>query len=169
MPDARSRLLTPLRDAIIAERAGNAFYEAASRNTPDPKGRETFLLLAAEEALHEKYLREQYALVSAGAVPSPLIDSSGAIFDARSPIFTPELKERIGTAHWEMTALSVGMQLEENSIRLYRRLSQESEAPEFQHFFEKLARWEEGHATALRRQYHLLLESYWQEARFAPF
>jgi hypothetical protein len=29
--------------------------------------------------------------------------------------------------------------------------------------------WKESHAEALRRQSNLLKESYWREARFAPF
>lgn len=168
-PLDRDRLLAALREAILAERAGASFYENAARATDDAQGRETFLMLAGEESLHEKYLRDQYALVAAGRTPEPLVNSSGAAFDLRNPVFSPELRHRIGTAHQEMTALSIGIQLEQNSAAYYRRLAKEAGIPELEHFFEKLAQWEEGHGTALHVQYQLLLESYWQEAGFAPF
>lgn len=164
----RDQLLAALKEAIVAERAGASFYETAARNTDDDQGREALLMLAGEEALHEKYLREQYAIIAADRAPEPLVNSSGAVFDIRHPIFSPELRHRIGAAHQEMSVLSIGMQLEQSSAVQYRRLAKEAGAPELAHFFEKLAQWEEGHGTALRAQYQLLLESYWQEAHFAP-
>jgi bacterioferritin (cytochrome b1) len=86
-----------------------------------------------------------------------------------SPIFSPALKARIGEAHIEMTALSVGLQIELASVERYRRLADTADTAELKEFFAALAHWEEGHADALGRQSRNLLESYWNEARFAPF
>lgn len=162
-------MLAGLKEALMAERTGNEFYSLAATNTTDPQGRETFLILAAEEALHEKFLRKQYGNLLVGRAPEPLISGHGAEFNADSPIFSPELKHRISEAHLEMAALAVGLALEDATITRYRTLASEADAPELKHFFEKLTRWEQGHADALRRQQTLLLESYWHEARFAPF
>jgi len=167
--DSHERMLAGLKEALLAERTGSEFYTLAAANTQDAQGRETFLILAAEEALHEKYLREQYGNLLAGRAPSPMVSSWGAELNADSPIFSPELKHRIATAHLEMAVLATGLALEDATITRYRTLAAETDMPELKHFFDKLTRWEEGHAAALRRQQELLLESYWHEARFAPF
>jgi rubrerythrin len=158
-----------LKAAILAEQAGNDFYSAAAARTSDPKGREVLLMLAAEEALHQDYLKQQYGHLIAGRPPTWLLMSSGAELGGPSPIFTEELKQRIAEAHWEMTALAVGLQLELSSINHYRSLAETVEQPEARWFFGKLVKWEENHAAAIRRQQSYLLESYWHEAGFAPF
>jgi rubrerythrin len=169
-PENRNRILAGLKDAILTEQTGNNFYTVASENTADEQGKEVFLMLAAEEALHQKWLTEQYGLLQQGKNPEPLISTdSGAILDDQNPIFSPELRQRIAEAHWEMTALSVGLQLEHATIARYRALAAESDSPELKHFFQKLMHWEEGHARALEQQSKLLREAYWSEANFAPF
>jgi bacterioferritin (cytochrome b1) len=163
-------LLAAVRQAMLNERAGADFYMMAARATVDPKGRETFLILAAEEALHLRYLKEQYNLIAAGKNPEPLISAShGAELGEPSPIFSEHLRDRISDAHIEMSALAVGLKLEHESIALYRSLAASTEMPEARHFFEKLVAWEQNHASALARQQAQLLESYWQAAGFAPF
>lgn len=167
---ANERILAGLKDAILTEHTGNQFYETAAEKTSDGQGREVFHMLAAEEALHQQWLKQQYAIVAAGKHPEPLVDTTaGAVFDDSSPVFSKELKDRIAEAHWEMTALSVGLELEKATIERYRGLAAEADVPELQHFFERLMRWEEGHARALERQSKLLREAYWNAAGFAPF
>jgi rubrerythrin len=169
-PEDRDKILAGLKDAILTEQTGNNFYTVASQNTSDDQGKEVFLMLAAEEALHQKWLQEQYGLLQQGKDPQPLISTdSGAVLDDRNPIFSPELKHRIAEAHWEMTALSVGLELEHATIARYRDLAAASDSPELKHFFQKLMHWEEEHARALEQQSKLLREAYWSEAHFAPF
>ena len=166
----RDKILAGLKDAILTEHTGNQFYETAAEKTSDTQGREVFHMLAAEEALHQQWLKQQYAIIAAGKHPEPLVDTTaGAVFDDDSPIFSKELRDRIAEAHWEMTALSVGLQLELATIERYRGLAADAGAPELQHFFERLMHWEEGHARALERQSKLLREAYWNAAGFAPF
>jgi len=166
----KEQLLASLKDAILTEHTGNHFYAAAAEKTTDSRGAEVFRMLAAEEALHQKYLKQQYELLHAGKNPEPLIDpTAGAIFDDENPVFSPELKSRIGEAHWEMTALSVGLQLEHSTIARYRDLAAGADSPELTHFFERLMKWEEGHADALEKQSRILREEYWNQGHFAPF
>ncbi|MFO7676465.1 MAG: ferritin family protein [bacterium] len=162
-------IIAGIREAMLAEQAGNQFYSAAAGRTTDPRGSEVFLMLAVEEARHLDFLREQYRLLAAGRPPEPLISDTGAELGGPSPIFSDELRSRIGEAHWEMTALSVGLQLEEASIARYRDLAARAASPELRQFFERLVRWEEGHAAALERQSRLLRDDYWNAAGFAPF
>jgi len=163
------QLLAGLKEAILTEQTGIQFYTVAAGNTTDAQGREVFQQLARDESEHLQWLRRQYGHLVAGTPweemrPVPHADLSGP-----SPIFSAGLRSRIGEAHWEMTALSVGLALEEATIIRYRKLAQAADRPEVRRFLEELTKWEESHAEALSRQSDLLKESYWREARFAPF
>jgi rubrerythrin len=165
----KDQLLAGLKEAILTEQTGVQFYTVAAANTTDAQGREVFQQLARDEAEHQRWLRRQYGHLVEGTPwetwkPEPHANLSGP-----SPIFSDGLRARIGEAHWEMTALSVGLALEEATVIRYRTLAQAADQPEVRQFFEELTKWEESHAEALRRQSNLLKESYWREARFAPF
>jgi rubrerythrin len=167
---APEKILAGLKDAILTEHTGSNFYTVAATNTGDAKGKEVFLMLAAEEALHIDYLKRQYGLLHEGKAPESLIpDGAGTVLTGDSPVFSEELLSRIGEAHWEMTALSVGLQLEQNTVTRYRQLAAETTSPELKRFFEELTRWEEGHAAALSKQSSYLREAYWSAAGFVPF
>ncbi len=169
MTQTGDQLLAGLKEAILTEQTGIQFYTVAAGNTTDAQGREVFQQLARDESEHLQWLRRQYGHLVAGTPweemrPVPHADLSGP-----SPIFSAGLRSRIGEAHWEMTALSVGLALEEATIIRYRKLAQAADRPEVRRFLEELTKWEESHAEALSRQSDLLKESYWREARFAPF
>ncbi len=169
MSDAENPIVAGLKEAILTEQTGIEFYSVAARNTRDLKGREVFEQLARDEAEHQRWLRRQYQLLLENRPFEPLSPTRHADLSGASPIFSDELKSRIGQAHWEMTALSVGLSLEHATISRYRGLAALTVQPDARRFFEELAAWEETHAAALRRQHELLVQSYWHEARFAPF
>jgi rubrerythrin len=163
------QLLAGLKEAILTEETGIQFYTVAAARTTDARGREVFAQLASDEAEHKKWLRREYGHLVAGTPWEEMKPVFHADLSGPSPIFSDELRARIGEAHWEMTALSVGLALEQATITRYRNLAGVAEQPDVRRFFEELARWEESHAEALSRQASLLKESYWHEARFAPF
>jgi rubrerythrin len=165
----KEQLLAGLKEAILTEETGIQFYTVAAERTTDDRGREVFEQLARDEAEHKQWLRRQYGRVVEGALWEEMKPVFHADLSGPSPIFSDQLRARIGEAHWEMTALSVGLALEEATITCYRNLAQAAEQPDVRRFFQELARWEESHAAALNRQSNLLKESYWHEARFAPF
>jgi rubrerythrin len=169
MPQTRDQLIAGLKEAILTEQTGVQFYTVAARNTTDVQGREVFQQLARDEAEHQQWLRRQYGHMVEGTPWEEMKPVFHANLSGPGPVFSNGLLSRIGEAHWEMTALSVGLALEESTVTRYRNLAGAAELPEVRRFFEELARWEESHAAALSRQSNLLKESYWREARFAPF
>ena len=169
MTQTKDRLLAGLKEAILTEQTGVQFYTVAAANTTDVKGREVFQQLAHDEAEHQQWLRRQYGHIVEGTPWEEIKPVFHADLSGPSPIFSDDLRSRIGEAHWEMTALSVGLALEEATVTRYRDLARAAEQPDVRRFFEELARWEQSHAEALSRQSNLLKESYWHEARFAPF
>ncbi len=165
-----STVIEAIEKAIQAEIEGHHFYRMAARTTDDAQGREVFETLAAEERQHADYLRAQYrSLVDTGRA-----DTSASLGDAlpltgSSPIFSARLKARAAQAHFEMTALSIGIQLEADAQAFYRRSAETAEDPEVKAFLLRLAEWESGHYHGLLAQQEALREDYWAANRFAPF
>lgn len=162
-------LAAGLKEAMLAEQAGIEFYTTAAEKTADVQGKAVFQQLADEERQHLDYLRRQMGHRLNNTRFEPLTGGSAIDPAKASPIFSRELINRLGTAHWEMTALSVGLVLEQNAIQRYRQLAEKAESVEGKEFFNALVRWEESHAAALQKQLETLREFYWQQARFAPF
>ena len=170
MTDDRKQVAESLLKAIKAERYGHDFYMMAANSTQDPKGREVFQQLAQEELDHMRFLKKHYDSVLATGKP----DSNAKLGAQRDlsdmwPIFSESLKERVKDAHFEMTSLSVGIQLEHDAIQFYKDQAEASGDPELARFFGDLADWEAGHYAALLRQQEALKESYWSANGFTPF
>jgi rubrerythrin len=165
------RVTDGLRHAMQAEHEGHHFYKMAAQTTQDPKGREVFGQLAAEEQEHYRFLeRHLDSMTRTGRLDARAELGAPAALGEMHPIFTPEIRTRIGSAHYEMTALAIGIQLEASAVRFYTDEAQAAAAlPGAREFYEQLAAWERGHLTALQRQADELKEDYWHEARFAPF
>lgn len=171
MPEDTMRSITEgILEAMRAENEGQHFYLMASRATEDPKGRSVFEQLAGEEHEHFEFLKTQYESILATGKPDtnlklgPRADLTGT-----SPIFSESIRDRLKDAHYEMTALSVGIQLELTAQAHYRQLSEQATDPVARFFFTELAEWEKGHYRALLRQHEELKESYWASNNFAPF
>ena len=101
--------------------------------------------------------------ITRSTAPQPA-DLSGA-----SPIFSEHLKSRLQDAHYEMSALSIGIQLEQSSMAYYKEQAGRHADPAIRAFFEELADWERGHYEALTRQQESLKDDYWYGAGFSPF
>jgi rubrerythrin len=163
-------VINGLQQAIQTESYGHHFYNMAAATIEDPKGKEIFGTLAQEELAHMKFLKDQYkSFVERGKADEaarlgPQSDLSGT-----SPIFSASIKNRISTAHFEMTALSVAINLELSSEQFYRKQSNAASDPAVVKFFSDLADWESGHYHALLRQQEELKQDYWTGAGFAPY
>ena len=163
----RRAIESALQKAIEAETAGEHFYRMAAKSTRDAKGREVFERLADEEKCHFEYLRDACRSVREGGSIGVQVGKAAAL-DAEDPIFSPELRRRIGEAHYEMSALSVGIQLELNARNFYKESADRAADAGVRAFFAELARWETVHYEGLLRQNEALKEGYWAEAGFAP-
>lgn len=170
MNDAKPGTIQGLKAAIQAELEGHHFYRMAAQATSDIQGKEVFLQLAGEEMDHAEFLRKQlYAVQESGRADPLVILGKPTLLEGGSPIFSEKLRGRINEAHFEMTALSVGMQLEETAVHHYRKMAEISTDDTMKAFFLGLADWERGHLEALARQQKSLLEDYWHAAGFEPF
>ncbi|MBN2563596.1 MAG: ferritin family protein [Phycisphaerae bacterium] len=170
MVDDPTRLAGGLLKAIKAERDGHSFYSMAANASADPKAKEVFAQLAAEESDHMRFLTQHYESVLKTGKPDqaaklgPRTDLSGL-----SPIFSDGIKARIKDAHYEMSALSIGLQLEADAMAFYQAEAEAANDPYVRRFYAELAGWEAGHYRALLQQQEELKEEYWSNSGFAPF
>jgi len=170
MGKADNIILQGLKDAMMAERTGIEFYSMASRTTQDAKGREVFQLLAQEEQQHFDYLQKTYGqLLNGEVVNMQLPPASASVVAGKGAIFSEALRRRMDEAHFEMSALSVGLQLEQNAIKHYQSLADAAGDPKIKEFFLQLVQWESNHARAFITEMNSLKEDYWSQANFAPF
>lgn len=169
MDDRTKELTEGLRRAYLAEVEGEHFYRMAAAATDDDMGRQVFEQLAADERQHQAFLRHQHdALTETGRLDETVELGRARGLNEKSPLFSDALRARVGEAHFEMTALSVGVQLELAAEKLYRAEAARSTLPFLKRFYTELADWEATHYAALSREQEALRADYWQANGFTP-
>lgn len=167
---SNEKILEALKKATQAEIEGQHFYAMAAMATQDPMGRQVFETLAREEQAHARFLRAQHdSILETGHADSSLSLGSPLELLGSSPIFSDLLKSRVKGAHYEMTALSIGIQLEADAQHFYRVQAELAHDSVVRDFFLELANWESGHYHALLAQQESLKEEYWADNGFAPY
>ena len=170
MEEGTKRIAAGLEKAMQAEIEGYHFYQMAAKSTEDAKGRETFRYLADEEQGHFNFLKAQHeSITKTGEVATDVQLGEKREFAGGHPIFSDQIRERIGRAHYEMTALAIGIQLEKSAVEFYEAEAQAASDPAVKALHRELMIWEQGHLSALQAEADALKEDYWHEARFAPF
>jgi rubrerythrin len=163
------KVLDGLKMAMEAELTGHQFYKAASKNTKDPKGKETFSRMADEEMGHFNYLRHQYqSLLKSGEYDFKRKLNKSRRKSGSSPIFSKEIRNRIKTSHFEISALTIGMKLEMEAAGFYRKCAAKAATPAEKKFYKELAEWEQGHFQAFKNELDLLKEDYFAANHFVP-
>ncbi len=170
MDNSTKRVIDGLQKAMQAENEGRHFYLMAARNTEDPQGQEIFQALAEEELSHFHYLQAQFkSMVTTGKVDSSTVLGKSKKLTGSHPIFSEAIRDRISQAHYEMTALSIGIQLEQSAVMFYSAEAEAATDPDVVSFYNELAEWERGHLKALQDQMEMLREDYWSQGGFSPF
>ena len=170
MSEKSDRIIEGLAEAVKAETDGYHFYMMASSSTQDEKGKEVFEQLAQEELTHVKFLKAQHdSLKETGKIDPNIKLGRPADRSGMSPIFSPNIKTRAKEAHYEMSALSIGIQLELSAVKHYKTQANAADDTDIKAFFNELAEWESSHHDALSRQLEELRDDYWAAGGFSPF
>ena len=120
--------------------------------------------------LGEQFLKRQLESVeTTGKLDQSLQLQKIADLTGPSPIFSDQLKARVTEAHFEMTALSMGIQLELNAINHYQAQANRATDETVKQFFLGLVAWEQGHYQGLLNQQNELKGDYWSGSGFSPF
>ncbi len=161
-----------LKKALQGEMDGFYHYSNAALNTSDERAKKIFEILAQEEKLHYEFLLKYFNFLTDKEEKVDLLKFKGEKrynFSGESPIFSEDFKKKIREKHIEISALSIGMVLEQNSIEFYMKLEEKEEDPDTKEFLKELISWEENHLDALAKQKRFFMESYWSNAHFEPF
>jgi len=137
-----------LKQAILLERRGKAFYRKVAEKTEINGVRDVFETMAAEE-------------------PGNYKDSDSS--RVASKVLTREIKEKISAAGFEAAAISAAISMEEHAVKLYSESAETTSDPEAKALYEWLARWEREHLGLLLDIDKGLREKIWFDNQFWPF
>jgi rubrerythrin len=170
MDAATQRVTAGLQQAIRTESDGYHFYTMAANSVKDPKGKEVFTRLAQDELSHLRFLNTQYqSFLEKGKPDQQARLGPRTEWAGDNPIFSEKIHKHLDDAHFEMSALSIGVQLELSSEQFYRGEAEAAQDPAVAKFYTELADWESTHYHALLKQQESLKEDYWSKGGFAPF
>ncbi|MBW2604993.1 MAG: ferritin family protein [Deltaproteobacteria bacterium] len=158
-----------LKQAILLERRGKAFYESIAGKAESKAVREVFDMLAKEEQKHIQTLSEQFKAYHKEKrfIPVGLHEQdSGSV---ASEVLTREIKDKISAAGFEAAAISAGIAMEERAIKLYSESARNASDPEAKALYEWLATWEREHLNMLVDIDKALKEKIWFDNKFWPF
>lgn len=157
-----------LKQAILLEKRGKAFYSNAAENSKDPDVKKIFITMAEEETEHVKFLAVQYKNFDAagkfGDIDVPSSDNT--IADA---VISEGLAKRINAAGYEAAAIASAIEMENRSIELYAGRAETAENEDEKKFYLWLANWERGHHQLLYKLDQELKEQVWNDNSFWPF
>jgi rubrerythrin len=158
-----------LKEAILLERRGKAFYTTAARQTQSEAARKIFEMMAAEEDEHINFLSKQFAYYEQHKAFKK-VDEAGDTDDATvMAILSEEIKSQINAASFEAAAISAAMDFETRAVQIYSDRAQDATDPNEKEMYQMLADWEKGHHYWLHKINEDLKEQIWYDNNFWPF
>jgi Fur family ferric uptake transcriptional regulator len=146
-----------LRIAIATERSGLEFYARAAGLTSDPRGREVFQRLAAEEREHLSTLEARYREL---LDQDPQLEARPTFLffkGAAAGLFAKGAEKLRGGVD-DRQALIIGIKCERASHKFFKRYGERFEDSEGKQIFLEFAEEEKAHLELLIREYRALRE-----------
>jgi rubrerythrin len=155
--------------AMQTEIEGYEFYRLAAQKSKDAGAREMFRSLAKDEVEHYRLLKAQYDNIVRGGDFKALRKAGRSRLKVKSPVFSKAFLSSRKNKHFEMSALSVGILLEQNAIEFFKKQHQQVKDAKAKKLFKELADWEGEHLRALLAQKRFLQREIFAAAHFEPF
>lgn len=163
------KTLNILKQAILLERRGQAFYKKVAEQTDNEEVRKIFDIMAEEEKMHEEYLSSQYKSYQ----------ETGKFFEDDLPdedqdsitnlVLSDNLKKSVEAASYEAAAISAAIDMETKAIKVYADHAEKAGDPNEKRLFQWLSDWEKTHHKLLFELDNDLKERVWQDNNFWPF
>jgi rubrerythrin len=158
-----------LKEAILLERRGKAFYATAARQTESEAARKIFEMMAAEEDEHINFLSKQFAYYEKNKAFMKVDDVADTDESTVMAILSEEIKTQVNAAGYEAAAISAAMDFETRAVQIYSdRATAATDANE-KEMYQMLADWEKGHHFWLHKINEDLKEQIWYDNNFWPF
>ncbi len=164
-----SETLDILKQAILLERRGKAFYTQVAKQTDNPDVQYIFEIMAKEEVLHEKFLSNQYKAYEKDgkfvAVDLPKEEDDGIA----NLVLSKDMKASIEAASFEAAAISAAIDMETKAIKVYADQAEAATDPKEKALYEWLSDWEKTHHKILFELDEDLKQRVWNDNHFWPF
>lgn len=166
---AEDRTIEILKEAILLERRGQAFYHKVAGQSENTEVREFFETMAEEEARHIDILETQFAAFVQARRFRALAEADIQAVAEAGQVLSASLKQKISAAEFEAAAISAAMLMEERAIALYSGQAEAASDPNEAVLYRWLADWERGHLSYLARLDKEIRETIWNDRQFWPF
>ena len=162
------KTLEILKEAILLERRGKAFYEKVAGQTDNEAVKTIFASMAEEEQSHLDVLARQFkSYRKTGRLISGTVNSEKSP-QVVSDVITDEIKEKIAAADFEAAAIGAAISMEEKAISVYKERAESAEDAEEKELYQWLADWEKQHLNLLLDIDQHLVDKIWFDNGFWP-
>jgi rubrerythrin len=158
-----------LKEAILLERRGKAFYAMAAKQTESEAARKIFEMMAAEEDEHINFLSRQFAYYEKNKSFMKIAESADTDESTVMAILSEEIKSQVSAAGYEAAAISAAMDFETRAVQIYSDRAVSATDKNEQEMYQMLADWEKGHHFWLHKINEDLKEQIWYDNNFWPF
>lgn len=157
-----------LKNALLLEWRGRAFYEKVAEQTSRAAVRDFFALMAAEEDKHISALSNQFrAYREKGTFAAADWDQTVSD-ELASAVLSERIKGEVEAADFEAAAIAAALAMERNAVRTYTERADSATDPEEKALYRWLAEWEKEHLDFLAKINQDLIEEVWDDNRFWP-
>jgi rubrerythrin len=158
-----------LKEAILLERRGKAFYTTAARQTESEAARKIFEMMAAEEEEHINFLSKQFAFYEKNKSFMKVDEAADTDEATVMAILSEEIKTQVNAAGFEAAAISAAMDFETRAVQIYSDRAESATDKNEKEMYQMLADWEKGHHFWLHKINEDLKEQVWYDNNFWPF
>lgn len=158
-----------LKNAILLEKRGQAFYKKVAQQTSSGAVKRFFEMLADEEQNHIQTLAEQFKTYQKQKKFDPNLLTDDRPSDIASQVLSQEIRNEISAADYEAAAISAAMAMEKSAIKLYSDRATDAADPAEKKLYQWLADWETRHLDFLADIDRELTEDIWYDQSFWPF
>lgn len=158
-----------LKEAILLERRGKAFYATAAKQTESEAARKIFEMMAAEEDEHINFLSRQFAFYDKNKAFMKVNEGADTDESTVMAILSEEIKSQVSAAGYEAAAISAAMDFETRAVQIYSDRAASAIDKNEKEMYQMLADWEKGHHFWLHKINEDLKEQIWYDNNFWPF
>jgi rubrerythrin len=159
-----------LKEAILLERRGKAFYSSVAEKSDSASAKKIFEMMAEEEDEHIKFLSKQFVNYEK---TSKFVKPDGHVEDPEEEVamrvLTDAMKKEINAASFEAAAISAAMDFETRAVKVYSDRAAEATDPNEKELYQMLADWEKTHQHFLHELNEELKAAIWDDNNFWPF
>lgn len=160
--------LSIVRQAILNEVEGRAFYEMAAAQASNAEVKAALEHLGNEEKEHERWLRSLNRSLQEKNAFVLDWDKMMELAKVKSPGIFDKTGEAFQFNAMELAMFGAGLLMEKNSIDFYKKAAEDAVTPEAKKLYEQLVKWETVHLDKLELIHEMLRNEWWEKQQFSP-